>query len=175
MLTFHNMKKIFILVFLIIAVSNLCMADGKKHHGTRVNIGPHVSTVSQFLNLIVSYVNSSSSPITIKEIEIFKPDGTKVSPDFSNSDFPQPPFVLGPFESKIFALAGINNLQREIWPPMTGWFQVHADWESNRATHGLKGSSVVVTVVPLTGVVSNYAIDGFDIKGNKQGEDDSND
>ena len=166
MLTFRNMIKFFIVVCLIAVVPTLCMADGKKHHGTRANTGAYsILNGSTLLNLIVFYVNPSNSPITIKEIKIFRPDGTKVTPDFSNANIPQPPFDLGPYESKGFALAEIDTTQipRETWPPITGLFQVHTDWESDRATNGLKGHSVVITV-QSSGVVSKIAVEGFDIK-----------
>ncbi len=174
MVTIRNMKRIFIVVLLIAVVPGLCMAQGKKHHGTRVNTGAHsiLGTGNSFINLLVFYVNPSSSPITIKEITIFRPDGTAVSPDFSNASFPQPPFDLGPFESKGFGLTEINNIQQENWPPITGLFQVHADWESDRATNGLKGHSVVITVSKYAGVVSKTAVEGFDIKDSRKGKDD---
>jgi hypothetical protein len=165
MFNVKNLKIIFLALLLAGAMPVLCMADGMKHHGTRVNTGAYsILNGDTFLNLTVFYINPSSSPITIKEIKIFRPDGTKVPPNFLNTNFPPPPFVLGPYESKGFGLTGINNIQRENWPPMTGLFQIHADWESDRANNGLKGHSVVVTVAQFTGVVSKIAVEGFDVK-----------
>ena len=176
MLNVKNLKIIFLALLLAVAMPVLCMAGGKGHnrvkHGTRVNGGAHaVSPGGGALYLIVHYLNPSNSPITIKEIRVYKPDGTLESPNFGLDFFPTPPFDLGPFESKGFALLA-TGVDPVVFPPR-GIFQVHADWESKKPTNGLKSTSIVVSVNPGVGVVGKIAIEGFDIKNNKSKDDDS--
>ncbi len=170
----QNMKKLFLAVFLIAAVPALCMADGKRHHrmkhGTIVNVGAHAVLLSfpfETIRLVVQYVNPSNNPITIREIKIFRPDGTlETSPDFFAADL-EPPFILGPFQAKSFALIEADIDPEEfILPNMTGVFQVYTKWKSRRPTNGLKSFSVITTTSPLKGdgIESNYSIEGFDIK-----------
>ena len=131
MFVFQNMRKIIIVVFLIAIVPTLSMADGKYRCRTRVNVGAYTDNLS----LIVHYINPSSVPITIKEIKVFRPDGTEVFPNFSADSFPVPPFDLGPFESKGFALKATGVQPVALVP--RGVFQVHAYWKTKRATSGL--------------------------------------
>jgi len=168
MFNIKNLKIIFLALLLTGTMPFLCMADGKGHqgkkHGTRVNVGIHANPGGG-LRLIVQYLNPSNNPITIREIKVFRPDGTQVFPNFALDSFPTPPFDLGPFESKGFALIA-TGVQPVTFPPR-GVFQVHTDWESERATVGLKGHSVEV------GFNSRLAIEGFDIKDKKnKGKDD---
>lgn len=169
MLNVKNLKRIFLFLLIAVAMPVLCMADGKEHHhkmhGTRVNAGPHAGDGGGALRLIVQYLNPSDNPITIKEIRVYRPDGTQVFPNFSLDLFPTPPFDLGPFESKGFALI-VTGVQPVFFPPK-GVFQVHADWESKKVTNGLKSTSIV------TGSSGKIAIEGFDIKNKKGNDDDS--
>jgi hypothetical protein len=83
MFNVKNLKRIFLALLLACAMPVLCMADGKKHHGTRVNVGAHANTGGGgALRLIVQLVNPSDSTITIKGIKFFRPDGTEASPTF---------------------------------------------------------------------------------------------
>ncbi|MBC8554293.1 MAG: hypothetical protein H8D23_32185 [Candidatus Brocadiales bacterium] len=99
MLNVKNLKIIFLALLLTVAMPVLCMAGGKSHnrvkHGTRVNGGAHAdSPGGGALYLIVHYLNPSNNPITIKEIRVYEPNGTQVSPNFSLDSFPVPPFDL---------------------------------------------------------------------------------
>ena len=176
MFNVKNMKIIFLALLLACVMPVLCMADGKGHHhknhGTRVNAGAHIDFLNGgTLRLVVQYLNPSSNPVTIKEIRVYRPDGSQASPNFAAAGFPVPPFDLGPFEARGFAL--IATGVQAVTPPPLGVFQVHADWESGRSTHGLKSVSVVVTANPASGVVSKIAVEGFDIKDKKKKDTDS--
>jgi hypothetical protein len=169
----QNLKHIFLAALLMVAVPTLCMADDKGHarskQGTRVNAGAHANPIGGgSLRLIVHLINPSDSPITIKEIKVFDPDGTQASPNFPAALFPVPPFDLGPYEAKGFSLeeaviAPVN------FPPL-GVFQVHTTWEAEKPITGLKGYSVVVGVGPF-GVVSRIAVEGFDLPDGKKESD----
>ena len=176
MLNVKNLKIIFLALLLAAAMPVLCMAGGKGHnrvkHGTRVNGGAHADAPGGgALRMIVHYLNPSNNPITIKEIRVYRPDGTQVSPNFATDSFPVPPFDLGPFQSKGFSLIA-TGVQPVFFSPR-GIFQVHADWESKKPTNGLKSTSIVVTVNPGFGAVSKVAIPGFDINSKKSKDDDS--
>jgi len=178
MLNVKNLKIIFLALLLAVAMPVLCMAGGKSNNhvkqGTRVNGGAHAdSPGGGALYLIVHYLNPSNNPITIKEIRVYRPDGTQVSPNFAADSFPTPPFDLGPFESKGFALLA-TGVQPVAFVPR-GVFQVHADWKSEKPTNGLKSTSIVVSVNPGVGIVSKVAIKGFDIKSKKSKDDGSSD
>ncbi len=155
MLYAKNLKTIFLALLIAGAMPVLCMADGKKHHGTRVNVGLYTDNI----HLVTHYQNSSKDPITIKEIKVFMPDGTEVFPTFSAESFPVPPFDLKPFESKGFSLRGTGVQPVALVP--YGTFQIHADWEAKRATGGLHSYSKSVSAVGIT------VKEGFDIKGRK--------
>ena len=150
-----NLKIIFLALLLAGAMPVLCMADGKSHHGTRVNVGVYTDTI----NLIIHYQNPSNDSVTIKEIKVFRPDGTEVFPNFSAESFPVPPFDLEPFESKGFSLRGTGVQPVALVP--WGTFQIHADWKAKRATSGLHSYSVVVSASGVS------VKEGFDIKGRK--------
>ncbi len=162
----------FLALFLAGAMPALPLADGKDHqmkYGTRVNTGAHADIINNgvTLRLVVQYQNPSNKPITINEIKIYRPDGgTPLSPN--NTNFPVP-FTLGPFQSKGFVLGGVG-INPVSWPPV-GVFQVHAKWESERATNGLKSFSIVIANT-LGGEVSRHAIEGFDIRNKKSKDDD---
>ncbi len=162
MLYTKNLRIIFLALFLAGAVPVLCIADGKNHHGTRVNVGPHIDWLSGAnLRMIVQYQNPSSNPITIKEIRVYKPNGEQVFPEFAAAGFPVP-LDLGPFESRGFPLSTIGV--HPVTPPPLGTFQVHADWESKRPSNGLKSFSIVVRSDFGSGVTSSFSVEGFDIK-----------
>ena len=116
--------------------------------------------------MLVTYVNPSDSPITIGKIKIFRPDGTLDSPDFTGPGpfpiFPNPPFVLGPFESKGFLLDAVGIVRIDIPPPPFGWFQVYTYWKSERATAGLKSWSVI-TGNDGFGGLTRTSQEGFDL------------
>ena len=174
MFNIHNLKKIFLAALLIAAVPALCMADDKGHarskHGTRVNAGAHIDFLNGgTLRLVVQYLNPSSDTVTIKEIRVYRPDGSQTSPNFATAGFPVPPFDLGPFESRGFAL--IATGVQPVTPPPMGVFQVHADWESRRPTNGLKSVSVIVTANSGVGVVSKIAVEGFNLPVGKPDDD----
>ena len=174
MFNVKNLKIIFLALLLAAAMPVLCIAGGKgdhKKYGTRVNTGAHADlNGSAGLRLIVFYLNPSSNPITIKEIKVFRPDGTLASPNFSLDLFPTPPFNLEPFESKGFALIA-TGVQPVSFGPR-GVFQVHTDWESENATVGLKGNSVVVGF-NQSGSTGRMVVEGFDIKSKKSKDDNS--
>ena len=170
MLTAQNMKKIFLTVFITTIAYTLCITtvDARPHvkHGTRVNIGAHANLGGSLLSLVVMLVNPSDSPITIKEIKIFNPDGDLQSPTFDDiNNLPEPPFTIDPFGSKGFTFAAANIARVNFPPPSV--FQVHTTWEAEKPTTGLKGYSVVVTTTTGVGVVSKIAVEGFDIKDKK--------
>ena len=169
MLNVQKLKKIFLAVLLIAAVPALCMADGKKHHGTRVNAGAHADTGGGGkLRLIVQLVNPSDSTITIKDIKFFRPDGIQVFLNSPAPNFPVPPFDLGPHEARgvVLMAGGIDPVDFTLTP--NGVFQVHTEWESRHKATGLKSVSVVVTINPFGAVVSKIAVEGFDIKKKKK-------
>ncbi|MBT6564956.1 MAG: hypothetical protein HON76_20775 [Candidatus Scalindua sp.] len=170
-----NLKIVFLALFLAGAMPVLSLADGKDRHmkyGTRVNTGAHADIINNgvTLRLVVQYQNPSNKPITVNEIKIYSPDGgTPLSP---NTNFPVP-FTLGPLQSKGFVLGGVG-INPVSWPPV-GVFQVHAKWESEQATNGLKSFSVIIANT-LGGESSRHSIEGFDIKNKKSKDDDgSND
>ncbi len=179
MFNVQNMKKLFLALLLIATVPALCMADGKGHHrmkhGTMVNVGAHADLplLGETLRLVVQYVNPSNNPITIKEIKIFRPDGIEPdpAPDFAAAGL-EPPFELGPFQAKGFALSAVG-IDPEEWSPMTGVFQVHTKWKSRRSTNGLKSFSIIITRSPYIGniVTGKHSIEGFDIKDKKHKDD----
>ena len=168
MFNVKNLKIFFLALLLVCAMPVLCMAQGKKHHGTRVNVGAHADTGGGALRLIVQLVNPSDSTITITDIKFFRPDGTQVSPIFPpppSLSFPGSiPFDLGPHEARgvVLMAGGIDPVNFSLTP--NGVFQVHTEWESTRATSGLKSFSVVVTTNSF-GVVSKISGDGFDLSG----------
>ncbi len=78
--------------------------------------------------------------------QVFRPDGTRESPNLPPLAFPEPlPFDLGPLESKALVLAAAGIVPAIGPPPPTppGNFQVHTTWEAKQAT-GLNGFSVIV-------------------------------
>lgn len=172
MFNIHNLKKIFLAVFLITAISPLCNAYAKEStlamSGTRVNVGPHADiTGGDLLRMIVDFVNVSDTTITIKEIKIFRPDGTLESPNFLAAALPIPPFNLGPFESKGFGLLAAGILPVSPFPPL-GAFQVHTTWESKKPTTGLQSFSVIIRITPGTGAVGVHSLEGFDLPTKKR-------
>jgi hypothetical protein len=179
MINAKNLKTIFLALLLAAVMPVLCMASGKGHnhvkHGTRVNVGAHADLGGNtHLRLIIYYINPSNNPITIKEIKIYKPDGTLASPNFALDSFPVPPFDLGPFESNGFALIA-TGVQPVSFQPR-GVFQVHTDWESEGNTIGLKSHSVIVGFTDnVSGSITRFAIEGYDIKNKKSKDDGSSD
>ncbi len=168
MFTVQNLMKIFLAVLFATAASALCTTDVAARQfkkGTRVDVGAHANFTSGSLRMSVNFVNPSDIPITIKEIKIFRPDGTLVDspglPNFPGANFPNPPFDLGPFESKGFLLdlAGITPVS---FGPL-GWFQVHTYWNSQKPTAGLKSWSVMEGSQLGSGVVSRSSQEGFDL------------
>ncbi len=162
MFTVQNLMKIFLAVLFATAASALCTTDVEAKKGTRVDVGAHINfTSGASLNMLVTYVNPSDRPITIKEIKIFRPDGIlEVDPNFLAAGLTTPPFDLGPFESKGFLLSavGINPV---TFPPL-GFFQVHTYWDSQQATAGLKSWSVI-TGNDGFGVLTRTSQEGFDL------------
>ena len=173
MFTVQNLMKIFLAVLFATAASVLCTTDVEAKKGTRVDVGAHINFGGPSLNMLVTYVNPSDRPITIKEIKIFRPDGTLVDspglPNFPGANFPNPPFDLGPFESKGFLLDVVGI------PPPTfslpfGWFQVYTYWDSQQATAGLKSWSVI-TGNDGVGGLSRTSQEGFDLPDRDDGDD----
>ncbi len=166
MFTVQNLMKVFLAVLFTTVASALYTTDVEARYkkGTRVDVGAHVTFLSgASLRMLVTYVNPSDSPITIKEIEIFRPDGTlETSPNFAGAGLPGPPFVLGPFESKGFLLEAVGIGPISIPPPPFGWFQVYTYWESEQATAGLKSWSVITGNNGLGGV-SRTSQEGFNL------------
>jgi hypothetical protein len=173
MLIVQKLKKIFLAVFITTVTTALCTtyieAGPNVKQGTRVNAGAHANLIGGgSLRLIVHLINPSDSPITIKEIKIFDPDGTQASPNFPAALFPVPPFDLGPYETKGFSLEEAVIAPVNFPPPRV--FQVHTTWEAEKPITGLKGYSVVVGVGPF-GVVSRIAVEGFDLPAKKSKDD----
>ena len=149
MFTVQNLMKILLAVLLTTAVSYLCTVDvegGKRSsHGTRVNVGGHsVGIGGGLIRMVVLYVNVSNEPININQINIYGPDGTLRSPDFSAIGFPTPPFELGPFESKSFALSRVGIIPVPTLVSIN--FQVHTILESQKSLASLKSYSVIRTL-----------------------------
>ncbi len=161
MFTVQNLMKIFLAVLFATAALALCTADVEAKKGTRVDVGAHadLGTVAT-LSMLVTYVNPSDSPIFIKEIEIFDPDGNLASPDFSSTEFATLPVELGPFESKGFLL-GVVDITPVLTPPPV-LFQVHTYWDAKQATVGLKSWSAT-TVFNAFGFVARSSEEGFDL------------
>ncbi len=169
----QNLMKVFLAVLFITVASVLYTTDVEARHfvkkGTRVDVGAHADFLSgASLRLVVVYLNPSSNPIEIKEIKIFGLDGTLQTPIFPVAGFPNPPFELGPFESKGFALQAAGIIPASF--PPSGWFQVQASWKSKRATTSLKSWSVIISSDP-SGEETRTSQEGFDLRGKKPKDD----
>ncbi len=164
MFTVQTLMKIFLAVLFATAALALCTTDVEAKKGTRVDVGAHINfTSGASLNMLVTYVNPSDRPITIKEIKIFRPDGIlEVDPNFLAAGLTTPPFDLGPFESKGFLLEAVGIGPISIPPPPFGWFQVYTYWDSQQATAGLKSWSVITGNNGLGGV-SRTSQEGFNL------------
>ena len=168
MFTVQNLKKILLAVLLTTAVSYLCTVDvegGKRSsHGTRVNVGGHsVGIGGGLIRMVVLYVNVSNEPININQINIYRPDGTLESPDFSSVNFPIPPFELGPFESKALPLFQLGLIP--VITPGSNVFQVHTTWKSRKSHASLQSYSVILTLDQSDfRVLSKHTVEGFDLK-----------
>ena len=170
--TVQNLMKIFLAVLFATAALALCTTDVEAKKGTRVDVGAHANLPGGgTLSMLVTYVNPSDSPITIKEIKIFRPNGTlETSPNFAAAGLPAPPFELGPFESKGFLLDAVGIVRINIPPPPFGWFQVYTYWDSKQAAAGLKSWSVI-TGNDGFGGLTRTSQEGFDLPGRGDGDD----
>ncbi len=177
MFTVQNLMKIFLAVLFAIAALALCTTDVEASYkkGTRVNVGAHVDFLNgASVRMLVMFANPSDSPITIQEIKIFRPNGDLVDspglPNFAGANFPDPPFELGPFESKGFLLLAVGITPANMPPLPFGWFQVYTYWNSKQATAGLKSWSVI-TGNDGFGVLTRTSQEGFDLPYRGDGDD----
>ncbi len=169
MFTVQNLMKIFLAVLFATAALALCATDVEAKKGTRVDVGAHAELGGGVttLSMLVYYVNPSDSPIFIKEIEIFEPNGDLASPDFSGTDFATLPVELGPFESKGFLLGEVG-IDPVVSPPPV-LFQVHTYWDAKQAI-GLKSWSATA-VFSTFGFVARSSQEGFDLPDRSDGND----
>ncbi len=169
MFTVQNLMKIFLAVLFATAALALCTADVEAKKGTRVDVGAQANLTSgPSLRMLVYYVNPSDSPIFIKGIEIFEPNGDLASSDFSTTEFATLPVELGPFESKGFLLGAVGIVHVNSPPPVL--FQVHTYWDAKQATVGLKSWSATI-VFNSFGFVARSSQEGFDLTGRGYGGD----
>lgn len=168
MFTMPNLKKVIIAVLFTIVISYLDTTDvdARPAGGTRINVGFHAVGLSDHsVRFVVHYVNVSDVPININQIKIYRPDGSLESlesSDYAAANFPEPPFVLGPFGAVILAIAKAGI------PPDTspfGDFQVRVNWDSQSASAKLHSWSVMVSRDTSDNrLVSKHTVEGFDIK-----------
>lgn len=168
MFTMPNLKKVIVAVLFTIVISYLDTTDvdARPAGGTRINVGFHADGVGDgFVRFVVHYVNVSDVPINIKQIKIYRPDGSLESlesSDYANADFPEPPFVLEPFGAVNLAIhrAGISP---DTFP--FGDFQVRTNWDSQSASANLHSWSVMISRDTSDNrLVSKHTVEGFDIK-----------